>query len=433
MLCSKTVRKRLYIIAPCRSDEIWRKKRATFVLPQMSLAILAELTPPNFDIKVTDELVDDIDFTYPADLVAITSNTTNAPRAYAVADEFRKRGARIVIGGIHPSTLPEEALGHADSVAVGEAEGIWEKILDDFLTGSMGTVYQGGAYPDAAVMPSGRWDLLNTKRYYVPRTFQTSRGCPHGCGFCSSTQFFGVRHRCRPVGRIVDEMKSYRKQIAVFIDDNIAGNPAYARELFQALIPLRQRWVSQCSIDIARDSELLRLASESGCEGLLIGFESINPANAGDVRKLRKASQYAEAIREIKRHGIGVHGSFIFGFDHDTPEIFDATLRFVMENRLEVANYCALTPFPGTRLFEDLRSQGRITESDWSRYDRRHIVYEPKQISADELLTRTSDVYLETYRMNSILKRMPRKLRNIPPYLAINLSYRLGAKRLRRS
>lgn len=433
MLCSEIVRKRLYIIAPCRPEEIWRKKRATFVLPQMSIAILAELTPPDFDIKVTDELVDDIDFTYPADLVAITSNTTNAPRAYAVADEFRKRGARIVMGGIHPSVLPEEALGHADSVAVGEAENIWQTILEDFLSGTMKNIYQGGGYPDAAVIPSGRWDLLNTKRYYVPRTFQASRGCPHGCGFCSSTQFFGIRHRCRPVGRIVDEFRTYRKKIAVFIDDNIAGNPAYARELFKALIPLRQRWVSQCSVDIARDSELLRLASESGCEGLLIGFESINSANAEDVRKLRKASQYAEAIREIKRHGIGVHGSFIFGFDHDTPELFEATLRFVMENRLEVANFCNLTPFPGTRLFSEFHAQERIVTTDWSRYDRYHIVYRPAHLSAKELQRLTREVYCRTYRLTSILRRMPGKLRNIPPYLAINLSYRLGARRLRRS
>ena len=180
---------RLYIISPCRTKDIWRKRRATFVLPQMSLAILAALTPPDIEIKVTDELVDDIDFAYPADLVAISANSANAPRAYAVAELFRKHGAKVIMGGIHPSVMPEEILQHADSVLIGEAENMWEGILDDFRSGKMHQIYRRETYPDPAQIPNGRWDLLNTKRYYAPRTFQTSRGCPHGCSFCSSTQF----------------------------------------------------------------------------------------------------------------------------------------------------------------------------------------------------------------------------------------------------
>ena len=403
------------------------------MLPQMSLAILAALTPPGFEIKVTDELVDDIDFSYPADIVAITSNTTNAPRAYEVADRFRHQGAKVMMGGIHPSVMPDEALAHCDCIAIGEAEGLWQIMLADLARGSAERIYSRTAYPDPSEIPSGRWDLLNAKRYYVPRTFQTSRGCPHGCGFCSSTQFFGVRYRSRPVASVVEELKPYKGSLAVFVDDNIAGNQSYSRELFKALAPLKQRWVAQSSIEIARDPELLRLAAASGCEGLLIGFESLLPENAADVKKLRKASQYADAIREIHGHGIGVHGSFIFGFDNDTADVFEQTLRFVMDNRLEVANYCKLTPFPGTKLYEEFESQGRIIDRDWSHYDRYNLVFSPRNLSRDELYAKTLDVYLRTYSVAAILKRMPKKLRNIPPYLAMNISYRLGSKRLRSS
>ncbi len=422
---------RLYIISPCRAEDIWRKSRATFVLPQMSLAIIAALTPPDIEIKVTDELVDDIDFDYPADLVAISSNSTNAPRAYAVAKTFRERGAKVIMGGIHPSVMPDEALQHSDSVFIGEAEGTWEKVIDDFITGKLQDVYRCEGYPDPSKIPSGRWDMLNTGRYYVPRTFQTSRGCPHGCSFCSSTQFFGIKHRCRPVGHVIRELSEYKGRLIVFVDDNITGNHAYAKELFTAIKKIKKRWVAQSSIEIAKDNELLRFAAESGCAGILIGFESIDSSNARDVRKLREAEVYADHIKEIKSHGIGVHGSFIFGFDNDPPDIFENTLDFVMRNRLEVANYCKLTPFPGTRLFSDMLSQGRILHQNWERYDRYNIVFKPKNISVEELYEKTLNVYEKTYTLGSILKRMPGQIKNIPPYFAMNLSYRLGSKRLR--
>ncbi|MBI5847245.1 MAG: B12-binding domain-containing radical SAM protein [Nitrospirae bacterium] len=427
------VYKRIYLISPCRNEDIWRKRRATFVLPQMSLAILAALTPERFEVKVTDELVDDIDFSYPADLVAISTNSTNAPRAYEVAKKFREKGSRIIMGGIHPSVMPDEVLRQADALLVGEAEEMWQIILDDFLSGSLLPIYRAAGYPAAESIPSGKWEMIHQKRYYVPRTFQTSRGCPYGCSFCSSTQFFGTKQRCRPIGNIISELKGYNGRLAVFIDDNIAGNSTYAKELFRALKPLKQRWVAQSSIDIARDNELLRLAAESGCAGLLIGFESVNANNSADMKKLRKAEQYAEHVSEIRSAGIGVHGSFIFGFDHDTPDIFDSTVDFVMNNRLEVANYCKLTPFPGTKLFEEMSKQGRILHHNWEKYDRYHIVYKPKNIPAEELHQKTLEAYLKTYSLGSILKRMPAKIQNILPYFAMNISYRLGSKRLRRS
>lgn len=424
---------RLYIISPCRHEDIWRKRRATFVLPQMSLVILAALTPPHVEIRITDELVDDIDFSWPADLVAISSNTTNAFRAYEVARAFMERGAKVIMGGIHPSVMPEEAGLYADSVFLGEAEGRWDQVIDDFRSGKLQPLYGAGTYPDPDAIPQGRWDLLHGRRYYVGRTFQASRGCPHGCSFCSSTQFFGVKYRFRQVGQVVRELSDYRGRIAVFVDDNIAGSPSYARELFTALRPLKQKWVAQASIDIVKDNTLLRLAAESGCAGLLFGFESIHMGNSAEVRKLRKAGEYAACIREVKSHGIAVHGSFIFGFDHDPPGIFGDTVDFVLRNRLEVANYCKLTPFPGTRLYRDLSEQGRILHREWDKYDRYNIVFQPKGISIGELHEKTLQAYLRTFSAGSIIKRMPKNPGSVLPYLAMNISYRLGSRRLRRS
>lgn len=423
----------IYIISPCREQDIWRKKRSTFTLPPMALGILAALTPEDINIKVTDELVDDIDFSFPADVVALSVNSTSAYRSYEVAKIFKEKSAKVVMGGIHPSVMPDEAGGHADALVLGEAETVWAAVIDDLRRCDLKPLYRCEEKPDPSEIPTPRWDLLNERKYYVPRTFQVSRGCPYGCSFCSSTQFFGVKYRFRPIDRIVNELKGYRKRMAVFVDDNIVGNPAYSRELFKALKGTGKMWVAQSSIDIARDESLLRLASESGCAGLLIGFESIRYENRADVKKLKSPEEYAEAIQAIKGHDIGVHGSFVFGFDDDTPELFYSTMDFVMKNRLDVANYCKLTPFPGTKLFEKMDAEGRLRHKDWSQYDRYNIVYRPKNFSIDEFKYLADDIYRKTYSIPSIIKRMPYVLKNIPYYFAINLSYWFGAKARRRS
>jgi radical SAM superfamily enzyme YgiQ (UPF0313 family) len=397
----------------------------------MSLAILASLTPSSIELKVTDELVEDIDFAYSADVVALSVNTTSAFRAYEVAKAFREKGAKIIMGGIHPSMMPDEAQAHTDSVVVGEAEEIWKEIIEDAANGTLKGRYQAEKYPDPKNIPYPAWQVLNSKRYFVLRTFQTSRGCPYGCSFCSSTKFFGVKHRFRPIENIIEEIKAYNKKFLVFVDDNIVGSHDYSRDLFRELKKCGKRWVAQSSVDISSDDELLRLAAESGCAGLLIGFESINPINKNTVKKLKQADEYRERIKKIKAYGIGVHGSFVFGFDSDTSDIFKSTVDFVMENKLEVANYCKLTPYPGTRIFEEFSSEGRILHNDWSKYDRYNIVFKPKNISIEELSNKTDEAYKKTYSLYSIFKRMPLSLKNIPYYLAINLSYWLGA-RLRR-
>jgi len=225
-------------------------------------------------------------------------------------------------------------------------------------------------------------------------------------------------------------LKNYPRRFVVFVDDNIVGNPDYSKELFTAMRPLKKRWVAQSSIDIAKDETLLRLASESGCAGLLIGFESIRYGNKKDVKKLKALAEYEETIKRIKRTGIGVHGSFIFGFDDDDPSVFNSTVDFVMQNRLEAANYCKLTPYPGTRLFEAFLKEGRLIHTDWSKYDRYNIVFRPKNLGIEELREKTDEAYRKTYSIPSILRRCPPALKSIPYYFAINLSYRAGARRV---
>lgn len=398
----------------------------------MSLAILAALTPSNIEIKITDELVEDIDFNYPADLVALSVMTTNAPRSYEVADIFRQKGAKVIIGGIHPSVLPEEALCHADSIVSGEAEGLWPRAMEDFIRGDIKKIYICEDHPDPSSIPSPRWDLLREDRYFVPRTFQVSRGCPYGCSFCSSTSFFGRDYRFRPIGRIVDELRGYKKRLAIFVDDNIVGNHEYAKELFSAIKKLDKRWVAQSSIDIVKDEGLLNLAAQSGCAGLLIGFESIRYDNRSEVKKLKMEKDYEEAIKRIKAFGIGVHGSFVFGLDGDTMDIFESTVDFVMRNRLEVANYCKLTPFPGTRLYKKMLEEGRLIHRDWSKYDRYHVVFRPKHFSVEMLYEKTDWAYRKTYSLSSIWKRRPSVIKNLPYHLAINIDYLLG-RRLRQA
>lgn len=397
----------------------------------MALALLASLTPGSFDIKITDELVEDIDFSYEPHLVALSVNTTNSLRAYEVADFFRNKGAKIIMGGIHPSVMPEEALRYADSVVVGEAEGVWPEVIADFQKGKLKDLYNCSEHPDMSDVPEPAWEFLKGNRYFVPRTFQVSRGCPYGCSFCSSTSFFGMEYRFRPIERVAEEIRRYQKKFIVFVDDNIAGRPDYSRELFNAFKPLKKRWVAQSSIDIAKDERLLKLAAESGCAGLLIGFESIRYGNKKDIGKLRSPEEYAEKIRLIHSYGIGVHGSFVFGFDGDTEDVFMDTLNFVRRNRLEVANYCKLTPFPGTVLFDRMSSEGRLLTTDWSRYDRYHLVFKPKNIDIERFYHLADEAYRKTYSPLSILRRTPGVLKNIPYYYAINLSYWLGS-RLRR-
>ncbi len=424
---------RVALIAPAGRSYLWRKKRAAFTLPPLALPLLAALTPPEIPVRLIDEAVEDVDLNLQADLVGISAMTSTSIRAYFLADHFRSRGIKVVMGGVHASCLSHEALQHCDSVVIGEGESQWPQVLSDAARGELKPEYRGRDFFPLQQLPMPRWELMRTKRYFIPQTVQVSRGCPMGCSFCSVSPFFGRSYRIRPIPHVLEELKAARRKLMVFPDDNIAGKPDSAKELFAAMIPLKKKWVSQASLDIADDPELLGLAARSGCIGLLIGFESISPEVLRSIGKeVNLRRKYEEAIRKIHRHGIHIQASFIFGFDGDTPETIRATVEFVKKNRLTGVNYCHLTPFPGTRLFDELEKQGRILTRDWSKYDRQNIVFRPLHFAPDDLQDQIFWAYRQTYNLRSLWQRRPSSFQHFSLYLFLNFGYMKGLKKMER-
>jgi radical SAM superfamily enzyme YgiQ (UPF0313 family) len=381
-----------------------------------------------FDVRMVDETVEDIDFDIKADLVAITVLTQLAHRAYEIAEEFRSRGAKIVMGGFHAYFFPEEAAGHADALVVGEAEGVWEQLLQDFLAGKMKKRYQRDTPHNLVGLRKPRLELAKREAYSSPNVMETARGCPHRCAYCAVSLFWGYRYRFRPVQEVIDEIRSMPPGAIVFIDDNIIGLPSRAEELFKAMIPLKRKWYSQADLKLARYPELLELCAKSGCQWLFMGIESINRKNLEDVGKSRvnKVEEYQESIRTIQDAGINVFGSFIFGLDHDDKTVFDNTVQFCMDNRLPAANFYILVPLPFTRVFEKMEEKGRILHRDWSRYDGNHVVFQPMLMTPNELLEGYLYAYHSLYSIRSIVKRTLGPRRDISRVLALNVGRRLN-------
>jgi radical SAM superfamily enzyme YgiQ (UPF0313 family) len=421
---------KLELIAPATQENRRKKKKA--LLPPLGLAVVAALTPPDIEVSLTDENVTAIDFQKEIDLVGITSLTIMAQRAYKIADTFRARGVKVVLGGIHPSILPEEASRHADAVVIGEAEGIWPNLIEDFRADKLQKVYRQYRRPSLLNLPFPRRDLFAKGAYIVRNTIFTTRGCPYSCSFCTVTSFFGHTYRCRPVEEVINEIETLNnKKLVVFLDDNIAGNPKFAKELFRALVPYKIKWVGQASVTIARDDELLKLAAASGCIDLFIGLESLSPASLSAVgKKINVVDEYEGVIRKIHSYGIGVHGFFIFGFDEDDADSFKRTVRFAQRMRLESAQFDILTPYPGTALYESLDKAGRIVTKDWSQYGH-DLMFEPKSMSREMLQNGRAWAWREFYGLSSIWRRIGVAHRNLATFWAANLYYYYQVHRLK--
>jgi radical SAM superfamily enzyme YgiQ (UPF0313 family) len=396
--------------------------------------MVAALTPPEVEVSLTDENVEVIDFRKETDLVGITALTVTAPRAYEIADTFRARGVKVVLGGIHPSALPEEASHHADAVVIGEAEGVWSNLIEDFKVNRLQKVYRQPGRPSLVGLPIPRRDLFAQGAYHFRNTISTTRGCPYSCSFCSVTSFFGHTYRCRPIEEVLKEIETLdlRKPIG-FVDDNIVGNPKFANELFRALVSHRIKWVAQASVTIARDDELLQLAADSGCISLLIGFESISPASLAAVgKKINVVDEYEGVIKRIHSHGIAIHGFFIFGFDEEDEGVFKRTLHFAQKMRLETAQFDYLTPYPGTAFGESLDKAGRIVSKDWAQYGY-ELVFEPRSMTR-EMLQRGHDWALcEFYSLSSIWRRIGVRRRLFVRLWIWNLYYRAYWRRKSRA
>jgi radical SAM superfamily enzyme YgiQ (UPF0313 family) len=414
---------KLLLIVPAAREGTQKRKKA--LLPPLGLAMVAALTPPEFEVSLTDENVADIDFQNGTDLVGITTLTVNAQRAYEIADIFRAKGVKVVLGGVHATFLPEEASHHADAVVVGEAEGVWPRVIEDFKANKLQKVYKQLERPGLADLPLPRRDLFAKGAYYIKHTISTTRGCPYSCAFCTVTSFFGHSYRCRPLEEVLKEIETLKgRKLVVFVDDNIVGNPKFAKELFRALIPYKIKWVAQASVTVARYDELLKLAAASGCISLFIGFESISPANLAAVgKKINAVNDYPNIIRKIHSYGIAVHGFFIFGFDEDDKDVFARTVRFARKSRLESAQFDFLTPYPGTAFCEYLGKAGRIATKDWSRYGH-GPVFEPKSMSLEALKEGHDRAWKEFYSLPSIWQRLRVTRRHPWIFWTVNLFYR---------
>jgi len=420
---------KIRLIDPTPKDPIMMqttKDIKSYWFARLSLTTVAALTPPEIEVAITDENVEPIDFNEETDLVGLTAMTMHAARAYEIADRFRARGITVVMGGLHASSLPQEAKEHVDAVVIGEAEGVWEKLLGDFQKGSLQPFYKSEHLCSFKAQPHPRQDLLKRKSYWTINCVQATRGCPFSCDFCSVAQFFGNTYRYRPVDEVVEEIKSLPPGYFTFVDDNIMGKPSYAKELFQKLTPLKKKWTSQGSLTMAKDTTLLKMASESGCYALFVGIETLSQDNLSSMNKsINHVSQYEEAIKKIRDHGIMVVGSFIFGFDHDDEAVFERTVRFCEKNKIDLPIFFVLTPVPGTRLFQRMEKEGRILHKDWSKYNGANVVFKPKLLSEETLFNGYNWAFQEAYSYHSIAKRIlipPQK--RVIPEMAVNYAFR---------
>lgn len=368
------------------------------------LLILGALTPKDAAVELIDENIELIDFNKSYDLVAITAMTQQATRAYQIAKEFREKNVTVVMGGIHATVLPDEATSHADSVVIGEAEGVWQKLLQDFQNGSLQRRYAAQRQIDLKESPLPRYELLEGKPYNIVWV-QATRGCPHDCSFCCASRIYGSRYRHKSIDQVIQEIQEIRKvkknALIGFADDNLFCDKHYSRELLEKVDDLNIRWIAQSDISIAHNNDMLKLIKKSGCVVLLIGFESIDENNLRGLDptdwKRKRLNKYVDSIDTIQKSGIGIIGTFIVGFDNDDRSTFGKLAAFIIDNHLAGAQIAALTPFPRTGVGESLRRENRVLDTPWENYTLYDVNIMPKKMSPQELEEGLLDTFKRVY------------------------------------
>lgn len=398
------------------------------LMPPLGVQVLASITPDDVDIDIIDENVEPINFDIKYDLVGISCVTTTASRAYQISDKLRERGVKVILGGIHPTVCSAEAAEHSDSIYIGEGEILWSQVITDVKNYSLQKVYKADRSFDLNSYPKIRNGLINKEAYVCPDTIETSRGCPFSCDFCSISVVYGKRCRYRPINDVVGQLVASGSKNISFVDDNIVGDFERSKELFSALEPLGLTWGGQASLNLANDDDLLRLAKRSGCKSLFIGVESNEEAVLKNVNKSPNVNlDRVEAIKKIQSHGISVFASFVNGFDREDKAIFNRTLEYLNAANPQFISIAALTPFPGTKLYDKMLAEGRMKEQYWldsTWFDRSRSPFKLKSYSDRDLKEGLDHINRHFFSYRSIIRRLIKTRINIFYYAAMSLGLR---------
>jgi len=398
----------------------------------LTATMLAALVPADLDADVTivDESVSPVPFKNQFDLVAISILTGTSIRGYEIAKHFKMQGSYIVIGGVHATLRPEEAGKFADTVVSGFAERTWPVLLKDYKNNTIKKFYNDDA-SHIKDLPMPRRDLQNKFGYMMPYTVFATRGCRSKCSFCS-VPVSGFEWHKRPVDQVIDEIKKIPAKRFAFNDVNLTDDPEYAKELFKALIPLKKKWGGLASTTIAKNEELLELMAQSGCGYLLIGFESSDPIALTSIRKgFNRAKEYQEVMFQLHKQNIIVQGCFIFGLDGEGVDVFDRTVALADDLKIDIPRYAVFTPYPETPAYHKLKSEGRILHEHWQYYDTQHVVFQPLNMTPEELDRGFIRAYEKSFSMKSILRRTIATKKNFPVTLAGNTAYRMYVRKLK--
>jgi radical SAM superfamily enzyme YgiQ (UPF0313 family) len=396
--------------------------------PTLALTSVAAATPPEWKVRVWDEnLLQGSPPTEPfPEVVGISVHLTFARRAYALAAWYRRRGAKVVLGGLHVLSCPDEATPHADALAIGDGVQLWPTILNDVAAGRLQPRYASDFRRPYRDDPAPRRELLPRRSFLTTTSLIATRGCHSRCGFCYlATEGLHMPYLVRDVEQVAAEFVADGQPYGVFVDNNLGSRPEYLRRLCHALRPLEKIWSAAVSIDVTDDPTVVRDMARAGCTGVFVGFESLQTDNIVASHKTSPpAEEYAARVEIFHRHGIQVNGSFVLGFDHDRPDVFETTVRWIEQQRLECATFHILTPYPGTPLFAAMERDGRLLHKNWDLYDTAHVVFQPKQMTPAELATGYAWCYRRLFSHGSIWRRRPRDWRSVAPYLAMSYLYK---------
>jgi radical SAM superfamily enzyme YgiQ (UPF0313 family) len=396
--------------------------------PSLALTSIAGATPPDWEVDYWDENL--LQGPPPWDpfpeVVGITVHLTFAERAYELAHWYRSRGARVVFGGLHVLSCPDEVAPHGDALVIGEGVQIWPRVLRDIEAGKLQPVYRGSYLKPYRDEPPPRRELLPRSSFLTTTSLIATRGCHNRCGFCYlATEGLTMPYQMRDVEQVAQEFQADGQPYGVFVDNNLGSRPEYLRRLCRALRPLEKIWSAAVSIDVTDDPSLVREMALAGCTGVFVGFESLSDANLVQARKKTpRTADYARRVAVLHDHGIQVNGSFVLGFDHDDRNVFGRTVEWIEENRLECATFHIMTPYPGTPLYRQMECENRLLHKVWTRYDTAHVVFKPKQMTADELAEGYAWCYERLFSHKSIWRRRPEDWRAVAPYLAMSYLYK---------